>query len=348
MKLTKMSIPLIQGGMGVGISLGNLAGSVMAEGGMGVISMAHPGYRKQDFIKNPFNANQEAMGEEVKKARSISKGKGMLAANIMCAIRDYEAYVKVALEEGVDAIISGAGLPLSLPALSKGFDVALAPIVSSAKACELLLKSWHRHYACTADFIVIEGPEAGGHLGFKEEELFEHQAKDVYMILAETKPIVEQYEETYHCKIPIFLAGGMNTKEKIKKAIQCGAKGVQVATLFIPTFECDADNAFKEMFLHHSKKELTLVKSPVGYYGRAIANSLVNRLKEGRVKPNFCIRCIKPCDFQTTPFCITEALIKAAQGDVVDGLIFSGATIKDVSEFRSVKDVVDELIGGIK
>lgn len=345
MKLNKMTIPLIQGGMGVGISLGNLAGSVMAEGGMGVISMAHPGYRKENFMKNPFEANKEAMNEEVIKARRISKGKGILAANIMCAIRDYEAYVKVALETGVDALICGAGLPLSLPSLVKGFDVAIAPIVSSAKACELLLRSWHRRYDRTADFIVIEGPEAGGHLGFKPEELFEHQANDVYSILKETKPIVEKFEQVYQCKIPIFLAGGMNTNEKIRKAIEEGASGVQVATSFIPTIECDAALPFKEMFLHHSNKQLTLVKSPVGYYGRAIVNPLVKRLEEGRVKPNFCIRCIKPCDFKTTPFCITEALIKAASGDVVEGLIFSGVTIRDQGELKTVKEVINELIG---
>ncbi|MEG2328618.1 NAD(P)H-dependent flavin oxidoreductase [Anaerorhabdus sp.] len=345
-KLEKLTTPIIQGGMGVGISLGNLAGSVMAEGGMGVISLAHPGYRKEDFMKNPFKANEQAVHEEVKKARELSQEKGLLAVNAMCAINRYDEYVKVALDAGVDAIISGAGLPLSLPAITKDYDVLIAPIISSAKACELLLKSWDRHYNCTADFIVIEGPEAGGHLGFKPEELFEHQAKDVYTLLEEVKPVVHYYEEKYDCIIPIFLAGGMNTKEKIDQAIRLGATGAQVATSFIPTIECDADTQFKEMFLHHPSKELTLIKSPVGYYGRVLVNPLTKKLEEGRVKPNFCLKCIKPCDFNTTPFCISEALIEAAKGNVIDGLVFSGATIKDLDKLRTVKEVIDELMGG--
>lgn len=344
-KLEKLTTPIIQGGMGVGISLGNLSGSVMNQGGMGVISLAHPGYRKEDFMKDPFKANMEAIHEEVRKARELSQGKGLLAVNAMCAINRYDEYVKIALDAGVDAIISGAGLPLSLPSLTKNYDVLIAPIISSAKACELLLKSWDRHYNCTADFIVIEGPDAGGHLGFKPEELFEHQAKDVYTILEEVKPIIKQYEDKYECFIPIFLAGGMNTKAKINKAIEQGATGVQVATSFIPTVECDADETFKEMFLHHPSKELTLIKSPVGYYGRALVNPLTKRLEEGRIKPNFCLNCIKPCDFNTTPFCISEALIEAAKGNVVDGLVFSGATIKDLSSMRTVKEVIDELMG---
>lgn len=343
--LNKMECPLIQGGMGVGISLGNLAGTVMSCKAMGVISLAHPGYRDPEFMKNPFEANVKALNKEVKKARELSNGLGLLAVNAMCAINRYEEYVQSALDAGVDAIISGAGLPLSLPAITKGHDVLIAPIVSSAKAAQLLLKSWDRHYNCTADFIVIEGPDAGGHLGFKQEELFQHTAKTVIDILEETKPIVKEYEEKYNRLIPIYVAGGMNTKEKIKEAIEHGAQGVQVATSFIPTIECDADVKFKEMFLNHNQQELTLIKSPVGYYGRAISNSLSKQLEKGRVEPKYCINCIKPCDFKVTPFCITEALIQAAKGNVVDGLIFSGTTIPTQTKLRHVKEVIEDLVG---
>lgn len=346
--LNKLEIPLIQGGMGVGISLGSLAGAVMKEGGMGVISLAHPGYRDPDFMKDPFSANVKALKEEVNKARAISEGKGLLAINAMCAINRYDEYVQAAIDAGVDVIISGAGLPLSLPSLTKDKDLLVAPIVSSAKAAQLLLKSWDRHYNCTADFIVIEGPDAGGHLGFKPEELLEHSAKNVLDILEETKPVVREYEEKYNCSIPIYVAGGMNTKEKIQEAINKGAKGVQVATSFIPTIECDADIKFKEMFLNHDQQELTLIKSPVGYYGRAIANPLSKQLEKGRVAPTYCVNCIKPCDFKVTPFCITEALIQAAKGNTTDGLIFSGITIPTQTKLRYVKEVIHDLVGDIK
>ncbi|MEG0076808.1 NAD(P)H-dependent flavin oxidoreductase [Anaerorhabdus sp.] len=348
LKLKQMDIPLIQGGMGVGISLGNLAGAVMQEGGMGVISLAHPGYRDPDFMKDPFLANSKGLKEEVAKARNISQGKGILAVNAMCAINRYDEYVKAALDAGVDAIISGAGLPLSLPAITQGHDVLIAPIVSSAKAAQLLLKSWDRHYNCTADFIVIEGPDAGGHLGFKPEELLEHTAKSVLDILEETKPIIQEYEDKYDRIIPIYIAGGMNTKEKIQEAIHHGASGVQVATSFIPTIECDADIKFKEMFLNHNQKELTLIKSPVGYYGRAIANPLSKQLEQGRVAPTYCLNCIKPCDFKVTPFCITEALIQAAKGNTEKGLIFSGMTIPTQTKLRHVKEVIEDLVGEVK
>jgi len=161
----QLSIPVSQGGMGIGVSLGKLAGAVMQCGGIGVISCAHPGYQEPDFYQKPLIANQRGLMKAVELARSLSPNKGLLGVNIMCAGNNYAELVKSALEAKVDAIISGAGLPLPLAKLAEGYQVKLAPIISSARACDLVLKRWMRDNRC-ADFVVLEGPEAGGHLGF--------------------------------------------------------------------------------------------------------------------------------------------------------------------------------------
>ena len=166
-----LTVPLIQGGMGVGVSLGNLAGHVAKCGAMGVISTAHPGYKEDDFESNHRQANIRALKKEILKAQKLSQGKGLVAINAMVALKDYDELINAALESKVDAIISGAGLPLRLPELVKDHDVLIAPIVSSGKACKVIIKHWLKKYQRTPDFIVIEGSQAGGHLGFKKEDL---------------------------------------------------------------------------------------------------------------------------------------------------------------------------------
>ena len=340
-----LQIPIIQGGMGVGISLSGLVGSVMRENAMGVLSFAHPGYRSKSFIRNTLIDNFNAMKEEVEKARKISQGKGLLGVNVMVATTDYANYVKECVKLGVDAIISGAGLPLNLPELTKGSSVLLAPIISSAKALNLVLRRWDLHHNKTPDFIVIEGSEAGGHLGFKKEDVVNNTCESLDKILDDSLKLITSYEEKYKHKIPIFVAGGIFTGDDIANYIKKGASGVQMGTRFIATEECDAHQDYKEMFVKATKEDIRIVKSPTGFPGRAIRNKFTDRLdKEGKVPIRFCVDCILPCDPRDTVYCITDALIRAVKGDVETGLVFAGSNANRIKEIVKVRDLINELV----
>ncbi len=341
----RISIPLIQGGMGVGISLGNLAGHVALNGGMGVISTAHPGYREEDFENNTLNANVRALKKEIKKAKDIAQSNGMVAVNAMVAIKDYDEMIQASLDAGVDAIISGAGLPLRLPQLVEGHDVLIAPIVSSGKACRLILRNWNKKYKRCADFIVIEGSQAGGHLGFKKEDLLNRKVQTLEEIFLEVKEVVKEFEGLFNKHIPIFVAGGIYTKEDIQKYLALGVDGVQMATRFITTYECDASDKYKEMFLKAKKEDIELVTSPVGMPGRAIRNKLTETIKTQRIPVKKCYQCLIPCDVKTTPYCISKALIEACKGNIDEGLIFSGTNGYRSDKLISVKDLIEELMG---
>lgn len=341
----KISIPLIQGGMGVGISLGNLAGHVALNGGMGVISTAHPGYREDDFEVNTLNANVRALKKEIKKAKDIAQSHGMVAVNAMVAIKDYDEMIQASLETGIDAIISGAGLPLRLPQLVEGHDVMIAPIVSSGKACRLVLRSWNKKYHRCADFVVIEGSEAGGHLGFKKDALLNHTVQPLDQIFLEVKEVVKEFEAVFNKHIPIFVAGGIYTKEDIQKYLALGVDGVQMATRFITTYECDASDLYKQMFINAKKEDIELVTSPVGMPGRAIKNKLTETIKTQKIPVKKCYQCLVPCDVKTTPYCISKALIEACKGNIDEGLIFSGSNGYRSDKLVSVKDLIAELMG---
>ncbi len=340
-----LKFPIIQGGMGVGISLSNLAGNVMKEHCMGVLSFAHPGYKSKTFLKDSLNENLRCMKEEIDKARKISEGNGILGVNIMVASSDYAAYVKACVDYKVDAIISGAGLPLNLPELTKGSDILIAPIVSSDKALNLILKRWDMHHSKTADFIVIEGFEAGGHLGFKNDDIKNGKCQNLEEILLSCLPIVKIYEEKYGVKIPVFVAGGIYNGEDIGKFIKLGASGVQMGTRFIATKECDANIKFKQKIVDSKKEDIRIVKSPTGFLGRAIHNDFTRKLdNDGKIPVKFCVNCILPCDPRDTVYCISEALIKSVNGDVENGLVFCGSNAYRVDKIVLVKDLIKELI----
>ena len=237
-KLTR--IPLIQGGMGVGISLGRLAGSVAEEGGIGIISTAQIGYREEDFDRNPAEANIRAIASEMKKARAISPD-GIIGYNIMVALREYASHVKAAVQAGADLIISGAGLPTELPALVKDTATKIAPIVSTNKSANVILKYWDRKYGRTADLVVIEGPQAGGHLGFHKEELDKYTPESYNEEIRSIIRTVRTYAEKFKTQIPVVAAGGITSTEDVKRVLDLGVDGVQVATRFITTRDCDAD-----------------------------------------------------------------------------------------------------------
>lgn len=337
----RLDVPIIQGGMGIGVSLGNLAGHVMKEGGMGVISAAQPGYNDPNFARHPFESNIEALKQEIKKAREIAKGKGLLGVNIMVAGERYDEYAKAIAQLDIDAIISGAGLPLNLPELVEGSKALIAPIVSSGKAAMLLCKRWVSRYNRLPDFIVIEGPLAGGHLGFSWDQIRNRQLPELKDILAEVLEQVQSFGQ----KIPLFAAGGIYTGKDIADVINQGADGVQMGTRFIATHECDAHQNFKQVLLDAKEEDIDYVISPSGFPGRGIQNEFIRKLMaEGKIAVRRCVNCLKPCNPANTPYCITDALIEAVKGNVNEGLVFTGSNGYRLDQLVSVKQLMDELI----
>lgn len=339
-----LSFPLIQGGMGVGISLSNLAGSVMKEGCLGVISAAHPGYRREGFRLDSIKVNCEAIIDEVKKAREIACGNGIMGINIMVASKDYIEYVKAAVKAKVDAIISGAGLPLDLPKYVEDKSILLAPIVSSAKAAKLICKVWDKRHQVTPDFIVVEGSEAGGHLGFKKEDLMNGTCESLEDIFKEVRAEVEVYKEKYNKEIPIFVAGGVFDGKDIARYLKLGADGVQMGTRFIGTYECDADDAFKQALIDCTEEDIEIVHSPSGFPGRGLGNEFMYKTRAiGNISMKKCLLCLAPCTPIDTPYCISEALINSAKGNVRNGLVFTGVNGHRLNKLVHVHDLISEL-----
>ncbi len=337
--LNKLTIPLLQGGMGVGLSLSRLAGNVAKEGGMGVLSAAHPGFREENFWKDAIKANKIGLEKEIKKAKEISQGNGLIGVNVMAVAQNYEEIIQDCINFGADAIISGAGLPMKLPEIVGDSDILIAPIISSARAGEMILRTWKKRYDRLPDFIVIEGAKAGGHLGFKAQEVLDGTYQTLHEILKEVLEMVAPYGE-----IPVFVGGGIFTKEEIQAFIKAGASGVQLATCFIFTQECDSTDAHKEIMLKAQRGDVKIVHSPVGLPGRAIQSPLIEKIQNGqRVAPKRCVNCMKVCDPKTTKYCITNALIEAFNGNFEEGLFFCGDKAGEYTEITTVKEIVNEL-----
>ena len=335
-------IPIIQGGMGVGISLSGLAGAVAKEGGVGVISTAHPGYLEPDFEQDPMAANLRALACHIKKAKKISGG-GIIGVNIMCALSHYEEYVECCIEAGADLIISGAGLPSDLPKLVEGSSIKIAPIVSPPKTAKVLLKLWDRHYGRTADLVVIEGPEAGGHLGYSKEAVKKYAEEGYEKEILEILACVREYEQKYGKKIPVVFAGGVYDRKDIDYYMSLGCDGVQMATRFVTTEECDAAEEYKQAYLKADREDIILVDSPVGMPGRAIRNPFMKAREAGPEKIQKCYGCLKKCDISSIPYCITGALVRAARGQVDDALLFCGQNAWKLREMTTVHRLMEEL-----
>ena len=336
--------PLIQGGMGVGVSLAGLAGAVAKEGGVGIISTAQIGFREPDFEKNPKEANQRAIRTELEKARAIAPD-GVIGFNIMVALKDYEQHVRCAAKAGADLIISGAGLPTELPVFVEGTKTKIAPIVSTEKSAKVILKYWDKKYGRTADLLVIEGPKAGGHLGFDMEQLAAFNQETYDQEIRKILAVVKTYEEKYNCQIPVALAGGIYEAADVKHAFKLGVNAVQVATRFVTTWECDADIRYKQSYINAKKEDIIIVKSPVGMPGRAIKNPFINHIMSGeRCAPKKCLGCIKTCNPAETPYCITDALANAARGNIGEALLFCGADAWKTEKIETVKEVIDSLL----
>ena len=330
-------IPIVQGGMGIGVSLSNLAAAVANEGGIGTISGVQIGFREPDFLTDPVGANLRAIGTEIKKARE--KTKGIIAMNFMAAMNNYELYVKKAVEEKIDLIVSGAGLPIALPKLVKGTNTKIAPIVSSVKAARIIIRSYLKSDRLP-DAVVVEGPLAGGHLGFKMDELIDNKCMELKEIVKEVKLLLSTFEEEYKVKIPIIAAGGIRTNEDIIELKNAGADGFQIASLFVPTVECDAHQNFKTAYINANDENVKIIKSPVGMPARAIET---NFLAETERIIKKCHKCMPNCNPKEIPYCISEGLLNAVEGR--DGLIFSGAKLNNVNKLSTVKEVINKLIG---
>ncbi|NBH17735.1 nitronate monooxygenase [Clostridiaceae bacterium] len=355
--------PVIQGGMGVGISLSSLAGAVAKAGGIGIISTAQIGFRDPDFLKDPMGANMRAIGTEFEKARAIAPD-GIIGFNIMVATKNYAQYVKEAVKAGADLIISGAGLPVDLPGyLEEAKRIAgetvrtkLAPIVSTAKSAMVICKMWDRKYKKAPDLVVIEGPLAGGHLGFSREQLSEYRADtdnvpETYDATAYDEEVrgilkvVKQYEEKYDKSIPVVLAGGIYTRQDVEHAFDLGADGVQVATRFVTTEECDAPMSYKQTYIDAKKEDIVITKSPVGMPGRAIRNRFLDYVADHKAKIEHCYQCLEHCDPKNIPYCITKALSNAAEGDLDHALLFCGSNAYRADKIETVEHVIYDLMG---
>lgn len=336
-------VPIIQGGMGIGVSLSKLASAVANEGGIGVISGVQIGFKEKDFKTNNDAANIKGLIKEIRKARELSPD-GILGVNILSAVNNYKDMVKAAVKERIDLIISGAGLPKQLPELIKGSNTKIAPIVSSAKAISVIAKIWDKKYKYTPDAVIVEGPHAGGHLGFSAEQLRSSKLPKLSDIVKEVIDALKPFEEKYKKKIPVIAAGGIYTGYDIAKFLKIGASGVQMSTRFVATEECDAHINFKKAYISADEQDIQLVTSPLGMPGRAIRNEFVKSVEKEKQPINKCYRCLKHCSPASAPYCISDALINSVQGDVEKGLVFVGTTAYRLKEITTVKKLIEELV----
>jgi nitronate monooxygenase len=338
-----VKLPIVQGGMGIGISLSGLASAVANVGGVGVIATAGIGMNEPDFSTNFLEANIRALRKEIRRARELTKG--IIGVNIMVALSNFADMARTAVEEGIDIIFSGAGLPLNLPQFTDiNMKTKLVPIVSSGRAAGIIAKKWSGKYGRLPDAVVVEGPRAGGHLGFKKETIFDPEYS-LEKLVPEVIRALKPFEERYGKRIPVIAAGGIYTGEDIFRFFQLGASAVQMATRFVTTYECDASENFKQTYLHSRKEDIVVITSPVGMPGRAIKNAFLDEVSHGKKKPFKCpYHCIITCDYKKSPYCIAFALMNAKKGNLSHGFAFAGDNAHRAREIISVRELMETLI----
>jgi len=335
--------PIVQGGMGVGISMSGLASAVANAGGIGVISSIGLGLVNPKKNVKFREANKIELRSEIQKARALTNG--VIGLNIMVAISDYEDIIKIAFEEEVDIVFLGAGLPLKLPATLSIKDLSesktkTAVIVSSARAANIIFQSWQKNFNHIPDAVVVEGPLAGGHLGFKNEQIGDPEFA-LENLIPQVVNVIKTYENEMDKEVPILAAGGIFTGADIYKFMELGAKGVQMATRFVATHECDASLKFKEAYVNCKKEDISIIKSPVGLPGRAIINSFLDQVAAGKRMPFKCPwKCLKTCDYKVSPYCIADALANAQKGILEEGFTFAGANAYRVDKIISVQQLM--------
>ncbi|MDP8201871.1 MAG: nitronate monooxygenase [Candidatus Tenebribacter burtonii] len=339
-------VPIIQGGMGVGISMSGLAAATANEGGIGVISSVGLGLLEKMDRKNYRKENLVCLRKEIRKAKAMSDG--VIGLNVMVAVSDYDDIVKAAIEEEIDILFLGAGLPLKMPeGISledlESIKTKIVPIVSSARAANLIFHSWEKRFNHIPDAVVVEGPKAGGHLGFKVEQISDPQYA-LEKLIPEVIKVIEPFKQRYGKDIPVIAAGGIYTGEDVYKFLEMGASGVQMGTRFVATDECDADIKFKEQFVNCREEDIGIIKSPVGLPGRAIINKFLTDVTSGIKKPFSCPwKCLKTCKMKQSLYCIADALMKAKIGDLTNGFSFAGVNAYRIKQIVSVKELMDSL-----
>lgn len=344
----EVRLPIIQGGMGVGISLSGLASAVANEGGIGVISSVGVGMNESNYANNFRDSNRIGLIKEIRKART--KTKGILGVNIMLALTDFDEILKISVDEKIDVVFMGAGLPLKIPSSilqqnDENTKTKFVPKVSSARAAKLIFQYWSNKYQRIPDAVVVEGPKAGGHLGFKKKDLNDPKF-NIFNLIKETIPEIDKFEQQYGIEIPVIAAGGIYTGKDIYEIMQAGAKGVKMGTRFVTTNECDAAMSFKKNYLSCKKEEdIAIIDSPVGLPGRVIRNNFVDQILNGEKKPIKCPwKCIKTCNYKEAPFCIALALINSAKGYFSEGFSFAGTNAYLADKIQTVKETFSELI----
>ena len=339
-------IPIVQGAMGVGISLSELASAVANAGGIGVIATPGIGQFEPDWDTNAKDANQRALRKEIRKAKA--KTSGLIGVNVMVALSDYDDLIQCSVDEGVNVLFLGAGLPLALPKtlpLDRLGELAtkFAPIVSSGRAAKLVFRAWQKRYNHVPDAVVVEGPLAGGHLGFKKEQIDDPDYA-LEKLLPDVIAVVKPFEEQFNKSIPVIAAGGIYTGADIHRFLELGVQGVQMGTRFVATHECDASIKFKEAYLNCKKEDIVIIDSPVGLPGRAIQGSFLKRVSQGARETFKCSwKCLRSCNFRNVPYCIALALTNAKKGNLEGGFAFAGANAYRVDKIVSVKELIGTL-----
>lgn len=340
---TTVSLPIIQGGMGVGVSLSGLAVAVANEGGVGVISSAGLGLLYRSLSKDYQQANRLGLIEEIRKARRLTSG--IIGVNIMVAMSNFGELVMTSMKEKVDIIFAGAGLPLNLPSFREaGSRTRLVPIVSSGRAARIILEKWDKTYNIVPDAFVVEGPRAGGHLGFREKEIFDENFR-LEKLTGDVCNEVKAFERKHGKMIPVIAAGGIYTGNDIYNIMKTGVAGVQMGSRFVTTDECDASDTFKQTYITATAQDIDIINSPVGMPGRAIVNGFIDKIRQGKKHPLRCpFRCIRTCDVSSSPYCIITALFNAFKGNLESGFAFAGSNAYRASKIQPVKEVFRELI----
>lgn len=338
----KIPVPIVQGGMGIGISLSGLASAVANMGGIGIISSVGIGLVDKNRKGGYKKSNIEAIRREIRKTRELTGG--VIGVNIMSVLTNFSDMVKTSIEEGIDIIFSGAGLPLDLPKyLGEGTKTKLVPIVSSSRAAKLICNKWKQNYNYLPDAFVVEGPKAGGHLGFKPD-LISHESNKLENLVAGVAEVAREMKEKFHKSIPVIAAGGIFDGADVFNIIQKGASAVQLGTRFVATRECDASEEFKKAFVNAEEKDIEIIKSPVGMPGRTIFNQFLKEAFQGKRRPKVCKHnCIKSCDPKTTTYCISEALLEASRGNLENGFVFTGTNAGKVKRITTVNQIFREL-----
>jgi len=339
----KIKIPIIQGGMGVKVSTASLASAVANYGGAGTIASVGLGYGTKENATNFVKASREGLQKEIRQAKKWTQG--VVGVNIMVALSNYDDLIRTAVKEKADFIVSGAGLPLRLPELTGNASIKLIPIVSSARAAEIIIKSWKRRYNRFPDAVVVEGPLAGGHLGFRSEDLKSHSGENLEKLIVDVLKVVKGYEKESNVPIPVIAAGGIFDGKDVARFLRLGAQGVQIATRFVATVECSVADEFKELYLKAKEEDIIIIESPVGMAGRVLKTGFIDRLLHGKRVPITCnYQCLKTCNPKTAPYCIAEALFNAFSGNLDNAVVFTGSNVARVDKIVSVKELMDSIV----